>query len=187
MQVTTLERVAAGDPPAIDECLELYGSLVWSLARRFCPNYADAEDAVQEVFIEVWQHAGRFDPHVASEATFITMIARRRLIDRVRKSRRELQTSSMGEEMVDSNSAHENQTEISEEAFRVREFMQQLSPEQQQVLDFSLTQGLSQTQIAKTTHLPLGTVKTHARRGLTRLREMLESDKVMTIKGKRPD
>ena len=180
---TTLERVAAGDSPAVDECLQKYGGLVWSLARKLCPNYADAEDAVQEVFIEVWRHAGRFDPHVASEATYITMIARRRLIDRFRRRSRQLDTASIQEEMVESTSRHEEQTEIEEEAARAREYMHQLRPEQQQVLELSITHGLSQSEIAEATNLPLGTVKTHARRGLMRLRELLGADQVGTAKG----
>ena len=180
---TTLERVAAGDSPAVEECLQKYGGLVWSVARKLCPNHADAEDAVQETFIDVWRHAGRFDPQVASEATYITMIARRRLIDRFRRRSRELDTATIQEEMVESTSRHEQQTEIKEEAARARQFMQQLRPEQRQVLELSITEGLSQSQIAETTNMPLGTVKTHARRGLMKLRELLDVDQVESSKG----
>jgi len=183
---TILERLAAGDSPAVEECLQKYGGLVWSIARKLCPNYADAEDAVQEVFIEVWRHAGRFDPQVASESTYIAMIARRRLIDRFRRRSRELDTASIQEEMVESTSRHEEQTEIEEEAARAREYMQQLRPEQQQVLELSITHGLSQSEISEATNLPLGTVKTHARRGLMRLRELLGANQVETTKGDTP-
>jgi RNA polymerase sigma factor (sigma-70 family) len=167
----------------VEEYLHEYGGLVWSIARKLCRNHADAEDAVQEVFIEVWRHAGRFDPQVASEATYIAMIARRRLIDRFRRRSRELDTAPIQEEMVESTSRHEEQTEIEEEAARARDYMQQLRPEQRQVLELSITHGLSQSQIAKATDLPLGTVKTHARRGLLRLRELLGADQVETTKG----
>ncbi|HEY1068798.1 MAG TPA: sigma-70 family RNA polymerase sigma factor, partial [Pirellulales bacterium] len=80
-----LPRVAAGQPSAVDECLARYGGLVWSLARRHTNNTSDAEDAVQEIFIDLWRSAARFNPQAASEATFVAMIARRRLIDRRRK------------------------------------------------------------------------------------------------------
>ncbi len=183
---TTLERIAAGDSPAVDECLRRYGGLVWSLARKFCPNYADAEDAVQEVFIEVWRHAGRFDPAVASEATYITMIARRRLIDRFRRRGRELDAASLPEETIDPASAHEARAEIEEEAALAREYLGRLRPEEREVLEFSITHGLSQSQIAEATDLPLGTVKTHARRGLIRLRELLGADRVAVAKGDSP-
>ena len=173
---TTLQRVAAGESSAVEECLQKYSGLVWSVARKLCPNHADAEDAVQEVFIEVWRHADRFDPQVASESTYITMIARRRLIDRFRRRGRELDTAPIQEEMVESASRHEQQTEIEEEAARAKQYMRQLRPEQQQILELSIMHGLSQSQIAETTKLPLGTVKTHARRGLLRLRELLGAD-----------
>jgi len=180
---TILERVAAGESTAVEECLQKYGGLVWSIARKLCANHADAEDAVQEVFIEVWRHAGRFDPHLASEATYITMIARRRMIDRFRRRGRELDTAPIQEEMVESTSGHEERSEIEEEAARARHYMQQLRPEQRQVLELSITHGLSQSQISETTNLPLGTVKTHARRGLLRLRELLGADQAGTTKG----
>ncbi|MBN1911446.1 MAG: sigma-70 family RNA polymerase sigma factor [Pirellulales bacterium] len=177
MPPTTLERVAAGDSAAVEDCLRKYGGLVWSLARKFCANYADAEDAVQEVFIEVWRHAGRFDPEVASEATYITMIARRRFIDGLRRRGREPNAAPIQEEALVSEAGHEAQTEVREEAARARHHLRQLRPEQQQVLELSITQGLSQSQIVEATNLPLGTVKTHARRGLMRLRQLLEADR----------
>lgn len=176
MPETTLERVAAGDSRAVEECFRKYGGLVWSIARKLCPNHADAEDAVQEVFIEVWRHAGRFDSQVASEATYIATIARRRLIDRFRRRGRQLDTASLQGELIESTARHEEQIEIEEEAARAKRYMQQLRPEQRHVLELSLTHGLSQTQVAQATNLPLGTVKTHSRRGLQRLRELLGAD-----------
>ncbi len=81
-----LQRIAQGDESAVPACLAAYGGLVWSLARRYASDPSDAEDAAQEVFIELWRHAGRFDPAVASEATFVATVARRRLLDRARSS-----------------------------------------------------------------------------------------------------
>src|SRR5690606_24550621 len=95
---SVMPRVAAGDPAAMEDCLTRYGGLVWSLARRFSPTNADAEDAVQEVFIEVWRHADRYDESIASEPTFIAMIARRRLIDRQRRRDRQPKTTAWGEQ-----------------------------------------------------------------------------------------
>ena len=172
---TTLERIAAGDADAVEECLSNYGGLVWSLARKFSANHADAEDTVQEVFIEVWRHAGRFDPQVGSEATFITTIARRRLIDRYRRRGRQPDTAPIQEELVEAADSFVDQVELQEESARAQRLMQQLRPQQRQILELSIVHGLSQSQIAQTTNLPLGTVKTHARRGLLRLRELLDA------------
>ena len=88
MSEPLLQRVARGDPTATQECIKRYGGLVWSLARRMLANPADAEDATQDIFLEIWKHAGRHDPAKGSETLYITMIARRRLIDRIRKGAR---------------------------------------------------------------------------------------------------
>lgn len=183
MSQTILERVASGDASAVDECLSQYGGLVWSLARRFHAGHADAEDAVQEIFIEIWRNAGRFDARVAAESTFITMIARRRLIDRYRKQKRAIDTSPMDEQQIVSTAEQPDHVEIREEASRAREAMRQLRPEERQVLELSVDRGMSQSQIADFTELPLGTVKTHARRGMLRLRQLLEMTPVASTHG----
>ena len=79
--VSVLPSVAAGDRSAMESCLQRYEGLVWSLARRMLGESSEAEDAVQEIFIELWRSAGRFDPDEGSEATFVATIARRRLVD----------------------------------------------------------------------------------------------------------
>jgi RNA polymerase sigma-70 factor (ECF subfamily) len=172
---TLLQRIATGDPLAVEECLAKYRGLVWTIARRFAGNHADAEDAVQEVFIEVWRHARRFDPTRASETTFVGTIARRRLIDRQRRrSSRPTAVSLVVEPAVVARSEVER-VESLEQGQRAREMLEQLRPEQRKVLEMSFDQGMSQQEIATATSLPLGTVKTHARRGLMRLRKLLEA------------
>ena len=79
-----LDRIGAHDASAVSECIDAYGGLVWSLARRFTRTREDAEDAVREIFLALWRGAKRFDPASGSEQTFIATIARRRLIDRSR-------------------------------------------------------------------------------------------------------
>lgn len=167
-----LERVAAGDPGALDECLEKYRGLVWSLARRSVPNLADAEDAVQEVFIDVWRYADRFNPELGSEANYIGMIARRRLIDRHRKRRRQPDTTTMPETLDVPAREEDNLAERADEGRRAKQSLERLRPQERQVIEL-FVHGMSHSEIAESTKLPLGTVKTHARRGLARLREML--------------
>ena len=76
--LSLLQRIGAGDTSAMLACMERFRGLVWSLVRRSCSNAADAEDIVQEIFISVWRSAHRFDPTIASESTFVSVIARRR-------------------------------------------------------------------------------------------------------------
>jgi len=174
--LSILQRIAAGDPQAVDQCFDQYGALIWSLARRFSPVYADAEDAVQEIHLEIWRNASRFDPQVASEAAFIATIAKRRLIDRHRRRSRAIDTAPIDAEPALASKTAVDTVELQEEAERVRVVMGRLRHDERRVLEMSLVDGLTHSQISEATSLPLGTVKTHARRGLNRLREMLGVD-----------
>lgn len=176
-----LQRVASGDMTAMQSCMDEYGGLVWSLARRFCPTASEAEDAVQEAFISVWENAKRYDPEKGAEVTFVAMIARRRLIDRGRRYQRQERVVAevRAQERPPEDMPREvaSQASTVDEARRALEAMSSLSESQQRVLRLAIHQGLTHEQIAITTDLPLGTVKTHARRGLMRIREMLNEAK----------
>jgi len=169
-----LHRVAAGDRNAVQEVIDRYGGLVWSLARRFNSSHADAEDAAQEVFVELWTKAARYDPAIASETTFVSLIARRRLIDRGRRKARQLEGLELSETLVNPSGGRElEEVELGDEAARAALAFEKLRPEQQQVLRLSIYDGMSHDEIARATKLPLGTVKTHVRRGLAKVRELL--------------
>ncbi|MHC5029099.1 MAG: RNA polymerase sigma factor [Planctomycetota bacterium] len=167
-----LKRVAAGEMAAMQECIAQYGGLVWSLARRFSGSNSDAEDAVQEVFVALWKSADRFDESKGSETTFVAMIARRRLIDERRKVQRQANLVERAMEQTTIPPPRDD-VEMADEAKHASTVLAELSREQQRVLQLSIHHGLTQEQIAEHTGLPLGTVKTHIRRGLIRVREKL--------------
>jgi RNA polymerase sigma factor (sigma-70 family) len=173
MTPSVLQRIASGEAAAVRECIDEYGALVWSLARRLSRTPADAEDATQEIFLDIWRSAGRFDPLQGSDKVFIAMIARRRLIDRLRKSTAEPPMDPV--EVLDTMAWSEpgNASEISVEAEQAARALQALRPEQRQVLELGLLHGLSQSEIAAHLGMPLGTVKSFMRRGLIRVREFM--------------
>lgn len=173
MAEAILQRIAAGDKPAVEECLKKYGGLVWSLARRMLRNSDDAEDAVQDIFLDIWRNAGKFDESQASETTFIAMIARRRLIDRIRFSSRRITADALDDVMAEPVDRADKKLQTSLEANDAVKALNALRPEQRQVLQLSIVQGLSHQEIADRTGMPLGTVKTHARRGILQAREFL--------------
>jgi RNA polymerase sigma-70 factor (ECF subfamily) len=168
-----LHRIANGDGDAVQECLKKYGGLVWSIARKMLRNSEEAEDAVQEIFVDIWKNAARFDEAKSSETTFIAMIARRRLIDKIRYSTRRISADSLDDVMLEPFTRADKEMEISLEAKEAAEAMRSLRPEQQQVLRLSIIQGMSHHEISEATGMPLGTVKTHARRGILQVREFL--------------
>ena len=176
MTTSLLEKVAQGDQAAVAACLDQYGNLVWSLARRFLGNSADAEDAVQEIFIEIWSNADRFDSDKGSEVTFIATIARRRLIDRLRKN-----TRTPGSELYDEEIASQNPETSSgilenAEVQNVVRVLGDMPEEHREILAMSIYEGYSHSEIAEIMHIPLGTVKTRVRRGLMHIREQLQVD-----------
>lgn len=173
VEETILQRIASGDTSAVQDCLDQYGGLVWSLARRMLPNTDDAEDAVQEIFIEVWKNAERFDGSKASETTFVAMIARRRLIDRIRKVGRQPYMDSVDDMLYEPKGKDGEDIYVSLEAKQAAQAMKDLRPEQRKVLQLSIVEGYSHSEISKALELPLGTVKTHARRGIILVREAM--------------
>ncbi len=168
-----LQRIAQGDRQAVQECLDRYGGLVASLARRLLARGPEVDDVIQEIFIELWRSAPRYDPSLCPEPTFVAMIARRRAIDARRRRLRQADIVELPEVIVAEHATPLESAELNDEALAARGAFAQLRPEQQQVLRMSIYGGLSHQEIAANTGLPLGTVKTHARRGLDRVRELL--------------
>jgi len=171
---TILQRVAAGQADAVQECIDQYSNLVWSLARRFTRSADDAEDAVQDIFLDLWKSAARFDPSKASETTFVAMVARRRLIDQLRRTESRPQLVGMPEHFDPPDEEHQR-LEIGIEARSAARALAALKPEQRRVLMMSIYEGRSHGEIVEATGMPLGTVKSHIRRGLAEVRARLDA------------
>lgn len=182
MTQAILHSIASGDRTAVQDCINKYGGLVWSIARKMLRNPDDAEDAVQEIFVDIWKNAARFDESQSSETTFIAMIARRRVIDKIRHSTRRISPDSLDDVLLEPFTRSDQEMQISVEAKEAAEAMRTLRPEQQQVLRLSIIQGMSHQEISDATGMPIGTVKTHARRGLMQVREVLGLGNVERLK-----
>lgn len=177
-QQPLLTRFAAGEADAAQAVLSAYGRLLWFLAWRFCRTRDDAEDAVQEILTDLWKSGHRYRSSRGSERVFVTMIARRRLIDRLRRDRRrgELEGMAAGPETELTTPGDRGEREWdAEQAARA---IQHLSDDQRRVLHMSMARGMTQREIADATGSPLGTVKTHMRRGLLRLQERMTHERM---------
>lgn len=170
-QADLLPRIAAGDQQAVGECLDRYGPVIFGLARRFFRDPAAVDDATQEAFIALWQSAARYDSAIAPESAFVIQIARRRIIDRFRR----LRSSNARLDDVQEPMSLDSTVTVDQrdEAARASDALLRLPEDQRHVLKLSIGHGMTYGEIAQKLSLPLGTVKSHARRGLIRLRELL--------------
>ncbi|MEM7757046.1 MAG: sigma-70 family RNA polymerase sigma factor [Cyanobacteria bacterium P01_A01_bin.40] len=167
-----------GNVSALGILYDRYGLLVYRLVYRMLGNSQEAEDLTQEIFLSL-QVKAKFDPQRGSFYTYLMMLTRSRTIDRLRSKRSKGRFwQNIGKlkdaiELYQSDSPMEI-VAIRERAVLVKNALQCLSPNQRQVLELSYYEGLSQAEIAAHLNIPLGTVKTHSRRGLLQLRKNLQ-------------
>ena len=172
-----LPRVARREAQAMRECIDAFGGLVWSIARRFVKPDSETEDVVQEVFTELWQKAGRFDSSRASEATFVGLIARGRSIDWLRKRSRRpmLEPIADGFDVAEADSNRNPSSRIGAE--EIQAALKNLPSDTRELFLLHFEQGKTHPEIASETGLPLGTVKTKLRRGLVELRSAMRQER----------
>jgi RNA polymerase sigma-70 factor (ECF subfamily) len=167
-----LPRIAAGDAGAVEACVARHGALVWSLARRWRRDHGDAEDVAQEIFTDLWRTAARFDASRMSESGWVAMVARRRLIDRARRDARQPVLEAWPE-AFDPADEREVDPDRALRVERARAALRQLPAAQREALELALLDGHTHEEIAARTGRPLGTIKSHIRRGIARVRVLL--------------
>ncbi len=176
-----MHRVAAGDDQAVAELYDRFGSLVYKVARQFLPSQAEAEDAVQEIFVRLWQTADRYDPRRAKLVTWVMLIARRHLIDRIRRSAVRPATSAFEAESTsaDKGAGPERRAQQDEQSLKLRRRIAELPELQRIVIERAYLQGYTLREVSEQLNAPLGTVKSALSRGLERLREKAKADWAM--------
>lgn len=168
-----MRRVAANEQAAIGELYDRFGTLVYRMAYQTMPSKSDAEDAVQEVFVRLWRTAGRYDEDRAALVTWVMLIARRHLVDRLRRTRARVKAGSLE---LAAGAAAEDTVESSrlDRDEKMAILMKRISalPElQRTVVIRSYLGGQTLRQIGEELNTPLGTVKSALSRALVRLRE----------------
>ena len=163
-----LPRIALGDELAVREFLRRYGGLVLALSKRMSSSESDAEDACQEIFLDLWKVAASFDAARGREVTFVAMIARRRLVDRYRAARNASPRDQFRELVLSPE-----RVEAHVDARVAMAALGELAEWHQQTIILAACYGLSHGEIASELQMPLGTVKSAIRRGLDRLKQAL--------------
>lgn len=175
-----LARIRDGDAQALATLYDATAERVYAIALRVTGDAADAEEAAADVYAQVWRRADRYDPARGSVAAWLAVLAHSRAIDR-RRRRGEGPPLLVGDDAQAALEREASETDDTcdlvaalEEGSRVRAAMAALSPAQRRLVGLAFLEGLSHPEIAERTGLPLGTVKSHIRRGLEALRRALE-------------
>ncbi len=169
-----LSAVARGDERAFAVIYERYSSILFGLLLRIVRDRPEAEDVLQDVFLQIWQQAVNFDPARGRAFTWLVTLARSRAIDRLRsRDARERTANAAAQEAVEEVGDALSDAVRAEQSEVVRGALAAIPEEQRCALMLAYFEGLSQTEIAARTGQPLGTVKTRMRAGLHKLRELL--------------
>ncbi len=172
--VELIHQLRAGHQDALTVLYGRYGSLVYTVALKLLKQPTDAEDLTQEIFLNFWKQ-DKFDPSRAALSTYLCVIARTRALNRISShSSRQRSLQRLQHSALDRTSVTPLETASqTEQRETLQKALTQLPAQHRQILELNFYQGLSHADIAKQLQMPLGTVKTRARQGLTQLRQQL--------------
>lgn len=176
-----LSAIAADDSAALAELYDRYSRLIYGALLRMLRDTDDAEDILQEVFVQVWRKASTYKPELGAPKAWLVRIAHNRAINLIRSKRSTMKRSEVPLPESDSESVTAElttsdlfaETSAGEESGFLASALAKLPKEQSMLLDLAFMQGYSHSEIAEKLGIPLGTVKTRIRTGLLALRDSL--------------
>lgn len=173
--IALLDRIVARDERAVGELYDRHSRLLYGLILRILRDRSEAEEVLQEVFVLVWTRAETYNVALGSPAGWLVRIARNRAIDRLRANSVRLRAVESAPEPVAADSP-ESRAAQSEQQRAVARALDTLPPDQRLLIEQAYFLGLTQSELAERFKLPLGTVKTRIRTGMTALREQLSQN-----------
>ena len=174
-----LARVVNHEPDALGDLYDRYSRILLALIRRIVGGAGEAEEVLQEAFLQVWNQAERYDPSRSSVSNWLSLISRSRSIDCLRKANVKERTAQKAfEEDPRLETSPEGPADVlfTERRIRIRRALRDLPVEQKAVIELAFFEGLTQTEIAERTGIPLGTVKTRTLLAMKKLRKALRDD-----------
>jgi len=178
-----MSRVASGDESALAELYDRFGALVFKTARQVLTSRAESEDASQEIFVRLWKTADRFDPRKARLVTWVMLISRRYLIDRLRRkvARPEVLGLEAETEGVFIGAGKSQAPQLpTEENYALKARIQELPALQREVIERAYLHGFTLREVSEQLNAPLGTIKSALSRGLARMRERMSDSEQNT-------
>ncbi len=174
-----LQRTGRGERECLNELYRRYAGVLMSTAFRVLNNRKDAEDVLQEVFVQIWEKASIYDVRRGKPLTWAMTLTRNKAIDRLRRVQRR---NRLREDLEEQSTTADRTVEVdsSDEAASheaqaiVRTAVMQLSENQRRAIEMAFFAGLTQNEIAQRLHQPLGTIKARIRRGMIKLRGIIE-------------
>ena len=177
-----IERIGRGDQSAFSALYDRLSRPLYSLALRMLGDAGDAQDALQDVFLQIWSRAATYNPEQSTVFSWTVLLTRSRVIDRLRARKRRLRIvdSATGDEDADVADASTMESaadtaDKNDEAARVRSVLNNLPSEQREAIELAFFGHLTHHEIAARLGEPLGTIKARIRRGLLKLRERLRT------------
>lgn len=176
--VELLRRIAAGDRDAFADFYDRHSTLMFSVAVRVLNDPNEAQDVLQETFVQIWEKAANFDTKLGKASSWVAIMTRNKAIDRIRASqRRNRLNDEAGAELAIASEADATVNEAvhgHDKAKLIHTAIVELPAEQRRAIELAYFSGLTQNEISEKLHEPLGTIKARIRRGLLKLRDQLE-------------
>ncbi len=180
-EIELIRRIGDGDRAAFTEFYDRYAGIIYSTALRVLNDVADAEEVAQEVLFMIWEKAPMYDGSRGKPLTWAVTMTRNKAIDRIRSVRRRIRLrDEAGAEQDPEAFLHDrrpsDEVDSHEQGALVRSAVQKLKTDQREVIEMVYFRGLTQKEIADQLGEPLGTIKARIRRGMTRLRHLVDAE-----------
>lgn len=181
VEIELLRQVGQGDRASFAQLYDRFSSAIFSAAYRIVNNQQAAEDVLQEVFLQVWEKAALYDPARGKPLTWAITLTRNKAIDRLRATQRRgrlqnsLEMDAGASDQFDGRSSFDA-VDLLEKGKLVGEALNKLPSEQREALELAFFSGLTQSEIADHLREPLGTIKARIRRGMLKLKSLVDSE-----------
>lgn len=172
-----LARLAAGDRSALKDIYSATSAKLFGIALRILGDEREAEDALQDVYVDLWKRADRYDPARASPISWLATMARNRAIDRLRAGGKVVQGAvpqEAADHVADASLPADEKVELDQRDARIHHCLQKLEERQRAAISRAFFSGATYVQLAEEDEVPLSTVKSRVHRGLARLKACIE-------------